>query len=928
MFATLRPMGSLSPMLLPPTRLPPSSSAALRGHTLLVAWSLSCIVSSSCGGGACSGGSDRPQPIASDVAQTIVLPEIPFAELSIPDQVRPGGEEPPTRIALHGPWRYTGTTRKEMHKYVTPLPIRPRGLFFQRALPGMRLETAQGEEVRYDRFGKSKSYMWSHDRTELIVYSPTPDNPPDDSSFILQYPPATLRERQLNWLWSALPEQTPLPKEQFVWTTIQDDWDNRRGLLLPAPGMASWDITIPAAGELHFASGIVEPEVRVGAPSDGGSIRVEIEVAGTVHPLAAIAVSPGTFEMQHVDLSAFAGQQVRLRVFSEPGAKNDYDYIFLAEPSVSSRKSDPVRVVMVFIDTLRPDHMSLYGYERDTTAAIDHLRKEAAVFTNARSVAPWTLPSARSIVTGRQPEHYGSVPTIQEILRKRGWATGFIAGNVYLSFQFDMHRDWEFHRVGLWPLAEDSTTDALQWLDDHEGRDGLLQVHYMSTHLPYAEPKSYRRMYAGEPAAGLREEFHLSDVRKPSVVDDPEGRKYVQDRYDNNVRYVTDQVQRIIDVLDDNDILVLYADHGEEFWDHGGFEHGHTLYDELLHVPLLIDGPGIESASIDTPVSLLDIVPTLLDMLGVPKPEGLAEGSREGLSLLPLLAGDAAAEQSLRQRDLAFGRPLYGTERWGVMHGSEKWSTFEGKEFLFDLDSDPGEKKNQLKGQDLGGEPYHEMLKNALGREVSAAYRLLPTDYRGQGATGLWALCTVPGGFSQAFRSDDPLENSAVTVERISDPQQLRALLTEFQFTDQDHTISDDMGGAKMCWHPGWEGSREVYLSPARPLAEVGHQMVCSAYLGDDSGGTRGTMRIPQDRDPTLAGPRNPALAKLSLEKRQLLWQYGIAPVHSAALRELSGRDTESTEMLQFLGYIEEGETDEHDSALPPCEPPATKLTP
>jgi arylsulfatase A-like enzyme len=885
-------------------------------------------------------GDGRPAPVEAERARAVVLSEQELVELEIPGQVRPGGAEPPDKIPLEGPFRYAGTTRKGMHKYVMPIPIRPRGLFFHKAQPGIRLTEGDGGEVRYDRFGKSDKPMWAHDRSELTVYMPE-QVPPEPGQFVLEYPKATARERDLNWEWS-LQKKASREQREFVWTTIQDDWDHRRGLLLPAPGRAAWELTVPPSAELHFVGGIVLPELATGAPSDGATLVVEVEVAGAVQPLATLPVKPGEFEPHKLDMSRWEGQQVKLRIRSEPGASSDYDYVLVGEPVVASRERDPVRVLMVFIDTLRPDHLSLYGYERDTSKAIDHLAEEAVVFTRARTVAPWTLPSARSVVTGRQPEHYGRAPTVQDLLRERGWATGFIAGNVYLSVNFLMHQGWDFHRVGLWPQAKDSTDDALAWLAEHEGRDALLQVHYMSTHLPYSEPQEYRDLYAGQPVGALREEFHLTDVHKSGADKDPEAQKYIQDRYDNNIRYVTDQVKRLLEVLDDNDVLVLFSDHGEEFWDHGGFEHGHTLYEELLHVPLVIDAPGIEGASTDAPVSLLDITPTILDLVGVPLPEKL-----DGRSLVPLLRREEGAAEPFLQRDHAFGRPLYGTERWGVLHGQEKWSTFEGKEFLFDLEKDPEEKKNKLKKEEQGGQRYHDLLAKALGREVSSAYRLMPSAWEGPSSPGLWVMCTVPGGFGMAFRADDPLENSSVTVQRLEDPAQIRARLTEFGIDAAAHTVPDDAGAVELCWNPGWAGSREVYLTPEDPLEQVGHQMVCSAYLGDAGGGQQGTMRIPPERDPTLAGPRTPALAKLALGGRQLMWQFGISPEHGGELRELSGRDDETNEMLEAMGYVDpdsdglsgkpsEGGParlstggDASSDAPPPCVPPSpARLTP
>ncbi|MCB9696694.1 MAG: sulfatase [Alphaproteobacteria bacterium] len=842
----------------------------------------------------------------------MVLSEVAFAELQLPEANRE--TLPPDAIPITTEWRYTGETRQGMHKWATALPFQPRGLFFNKPEPGLEL-TRDDEVVRYDRFGKSKRPMWVHDRSELVVYLPDKDPGPTPGEYVLKYPRATERERELNLKWSSATGEegvTDEVKARFAWSTASDGWDTRRGLLLPAPGVAAWDITVPAAGELRFVSGLQRPEIADGPPSDGADLIVEVEVAGQTTEVARLPLTT-TFDQHHVDLSSFAGQQVRLRMKTDPGETTAFDYAFVAEPVVASRIDDPVRVVMVFIDTLRPDHMSLYGYERDTTAAIDHLAQDAVVFTQARSVAPWTLPSAMTIVTGRDPEDYqkAETETLPELLHREGFATAFFAGNVYLAHNFGMTRDWDFHRVGLWPQASETTDDALAWMEQQSGRNQLIQVHYMSAHVPYVEPDPYRHMYAKDGEDALRDGFMASDVRKANAGMDQAVQQYVQDRYDNNVRYATDQVQRIIEKLDDNDILLLYADHGEEFWDHQGFEHGHTLYDELLRVPLAIRAPNAKlGRKVDAPVSLLDLAPTVLDLLGEPIPKEM-----RGKSLLPLLADTPDAAASFETRDLAFGRPLYGVERWGVLHRHEKWTTSGGREMLFDVGVDPLEKKNLMRNTDGdAGAPYRQYLQDALSpRKVISGYRLVPSSFRGnskKGIPGLWAMCTVPGGFSAAWKGEDPDHTSEAFVTQVKDPEQIRARLDEFGFPD--HVVEEGEEAVEVCWPPGWAGSREVYLGPAtRPINTVAHQMRCSAYLGDEDGGTRGALVIPAERDAGLGEDRTP-LAKAVLNQRTLTLEFGIGVKPEEGAGAVVGANAEMADMLQAMGYAvgdEEGET-------------------
>ena len=537
------------------------------------------------------GGERRPGAVSADRAVTIPLDTLPFTQLEIPSSSRPDHAEPPVRIPVRGPYKYLGTTRAEMHKYCTDIPIRPRSLFFYQPKPGMKLLDRKNRTVIYDRSGGYPEPIWHHDRQRLCIHQPDKDPPPADGDYHLEYPRAVEREQSLNLADARRRLKAehegkagPAPElaaKDFVWTSIVEDWDTRRGLLLPAPGVAQWKLEVPAAAELQFSSGLVRPEIQETVGSDGAELHVEVVQGGEVTPVKKLSLDVGRFKNQRIDLSAYAGKTIELRLRTEPGGNPVFDYAFLAEPVVASRIDNPVRVVMVFIDTLRPDHMSLYGYERDTTASIDGLKDRASVFTQARSVAPWTLPSARAIVTGRHPEKYDSAKTLQETLHQNGFATAFMAGNVYLSSNFGMARDWDFHRVGLWPMAKKVTDDTLAWLDEHEGRNALVQVHYMDPHLPYLEPGSYRNRYAGQGPDGLRGEFHLRDVRRQNIQKKPKVQQYIRDRYDNNIRYATDQIARLLKKLDENDIVLLYADHGEEFWEHQGFEHGHSLFDEL-----------------------------------------------------------------------------------------------------------------------------------------------------------------------------------------------------------------------------------------------------------------------------------------------------------------------------------------------------------
>jgi hypothetical protein len=422
----------------------------------------------------------------------------------------------------------------------------------------------------------------------------------------------------------------------------------------------------------------------------------------------------------------------------------------------------------------------------------------------------------------------------------------------------------------MWPSAKDVTNDALAWLEKHSGQDAFMQVHYMDPHLPYKEPGAYRHLFAGDGCCGLREDFHLSDVRAAKIQTDEE-RQYVKDRYDNNIRYATDQIARLLATLGPQDVVVIFSDHGEEFWDHQQFEHGHTLFDELLRVPFVIRGPDVPSGQVEQPVSLLDIAPTLLDLLDID------HGPMDGVSLLPAMRGDTDALALLETRDLAFGRPLYGTERWGVLSGEQKWSTHEGREALYDLGVDEGEGDNLLRrDQNLAGPELREAMGRALGREAPVSYRLVNTLYRkGLPEEDLIVKVKVPGGVRHHWVGEDPLNRSSAEATML------------------------DAETLEVRWHAGFRGTREVYFVPNGAIAETTHAL--HFEVTDD--GVSKEMYVPKALSASPGRIRTP-IVRARLPQRTLGLTWGLAPVPAEQAAPIQGRDDEMNALLEAMGYV------------------------
>ncbi len=739
---------------------------------LLPAWLAACT---------CSGARAPKRDVApDDEAKTYMLAvdTLPTS-VDVPTDAR-GGVPIPDVVPIRG---LKPGPREGRGAFVAPMPIRTRNFYFFRPPIGLEMVDDSGAVVphasRLDKAAAASTVHWSWTNDEVRLHNLA--SAPADGAYGMRWDEAKAREKRLH--------QGPsgLAAAAFIATAGQVDQDSRQGLLAPAPATLTWDLTVPPSADLRFDAALLTPEFGDLAPSDGAEVSVTLTTDdGTATTLWTDTLRPGPFAPVAVDLGAYARQHVTLSIRTAPGATAINDLVFLAEPMISSRRAKPRRVVMVFVDTLRPDHMSAYGHDRPTTPATDAIAAAGVRFNAARNVAPWTLPSTRSVLTGRQPEAWDAATTLPQHLRQAGFATAMFAGNMYLSSNFGIERGWGTHAVELLPRAEQQLDKALAWWDDHEGLDAMMMLHLMDAHLPYKEPAKYRTLFAGEPPASLPEaEFHREQVMRANLKPGAE-RQYVRDRYDNSIRYLDDQLQRLYAVLSPDDIVVFFSDHGEEFWDHGGYEHGHALFDELLRVPLIVRAPGLQGV-IDAPVSLLDVAPTVLDLVGLP-----ADGM-DGRSLVPAMRGETDAISALAARPQAFGRPLYGGERWGALSGSMKSMSQHGITSVYDLAADAGEKQDLAKADPARAVPMQAAMRDALGRDVVQAVQIWSRSLPQPPADDLRAEVRLPGGIAAAWVGEDPTEASLATVEVVDDT-------------------------ARIVWPAGFRGSRNVWVVPKEPL--------------------------------------------------------------------------------------------------------------
>jgi arylsulfatase A-like enzyme len=407
------------------------------------------------------------------------------------------------------------------------------------------------------------------------------------------------------------------------------------------------------------------------------------------------------------------------------------------------RGTNPRRVILLSIDALRAGALSCYGGAGARTPHIDQLAGDSVRFTRAYSSASWTLPSMTSVMTGLSPEihravhSFSRVPdgalTLAEALQRDGYRTAALVSSTVLgpaanlAQGFDEYSafpgPWIGHSFGAGVLAalaepfrpEEAPPPDLEklaagWLRAHQQGDFFLWVHVFDPHAPYGPPREYLDGAAPPPGSTFRFEGWDEDaIRAGTFVPTNDQKDWIHRLYLGEVRAVDDSVGRLTAELKrlgmyDDTLIVVLSDHGEEFWEHGTYGHGHSLYDELLHVPLLVKLPrSAMRGTVDAPVSTASVMPTVLALAGSPLPAGYPAASP-----LPLRGESAPAtlfslglNRFEDRRSVRFGRFKY--VRWDQT----------GREELYDLAADPGE------SHDLSPHGPPEL---ATGRDLLAAF--------------------------------------------------------------------------------------------------------------------------------------------------------------------------------------------------------------
>jgi len=405
-------------------------------------------------------------------------------------------------------------------------------------------------------------------------------------------------------------------------------------------------------------------------------------------------------------------------------------FIFIAGGCGKSEKLP--NIILISIDTLRADHLSCYGYKKKTTPMIDLLAEKGVRFSKAYSTSPWTLPSHASMFTGLYPTKHNAVEENFAIEKKAamlaqrfqdaGYATGGFVSHYYLSKDYGFDRGFDKFEMQL----DDATADkmigsASKWIRDNRKKSFFAFIHLFDVHTPYTPPLKFAKKYYPSDMAAITGSTRdvLSVVHQKDPIERRKMLRALTALYDGEIDFVDSQIAALfkklqVFKLDKKTLIVIVSDHGEEFFEHGLMEHGFTLYDEQIHIPFIFYCPKsiAKGRVVDVPVSLVDLMPTLLDYAGLQKPTDI-----DGLSLLKLIEkpiktpdglSPMETPEQLRERVLHAHTTRQGPDRMCVLNDGIKYIysprfKLSYREFgpeMYNLISDQNEQENIIEKDD------------------------------------------------------------------------------------------------------------------------------------------------------------------------------------------------------------------------------------
>ncbi|MBI5614075.1 sulfatase [Candidatus Gottesmanbacteria bacterium] len=379
-------------------------------------------------------------------------------------------------------------------------------------------------------------------------------------------------------------------------------------------------------------------------------------------------------------------------------------------------------VLFISVDTLRADHAGFMGYQKNTTPNIDILASKSFVFTNTRAVSSWTLPSTMSWFTGVYPSRHGvtnkivfvgnkeasasisltapNLTTLAQVFQSQGYNTAAFTGGAGLNHDFGFNKGFQTYKDDV-DFAGFSKTgpQTIQWLEKNKNYPFFIFLHGYDVHGQHIPEGGYDKryvdfLYTGKLTGDKEEQKQLREdgLEKGSVYLTKEDVRFLTALYDEKINRADSFLGEIFSYvkqnnLDQSTVIILTSDHGEEFYEHGRIDHGNTLYDEIIRVPLVIHIPNNMPEKNNVPASGIDLFPTILDAIEI-KTQNI-ENQFNGISLF---------SDGIKKRKTQFSETQYryAVDIKSVVKGDKKFIQDEDKQKheLFNLFLDPREQKN------------------------------------------------------------------------------------------------------------------------------------------------------------------------------------------------------------------------------------------
>ncbi len=532
--------------------------------------------------------------------------------------------------------------------------------------------------------------------------------------------------------------------------------EEREAIALSRDSTLRYHVMVPANGSLGFGVG-VEGE---------GDAPFAIEVTADGRPITEVLSgnASGAWADHKVDLSRFAGETVRIDLHArgEGAGRLAWNAPRIFVPAPTERNLEPAKnVVVIVIDTLRADKLRAFNPQsRVKTPAIDQFASDGVIFELAQAPENWTKPSVASILTGLHPQTHqqktgeaalpGSAVLLSEHLKDQGFKTGGFIANGYVSDRFGFDQGWDHYtnyiREAKSTEAKDVFDEAGNWIEAHKDGRFFAYIQTIDPHVPYDPPVKYLQMYDPSEYTGQVRPRMTGDLLEkakrnpPEVVFDASDKRHLKALHDGEItqhdHFFGAFLERLSALgLADDTLVVVTSDHGEEFDDHGSWGHGHSVYQELLHVPLMFRLPKRlpGGTKVGDAVSTMDISATVTELLGVPAME-----DNEGHPLVGLMFGEPPARPSVAFSDFQDDRRVITSSRWKLVLRGNLTST------MFDLVADPMEKTQLDPSAFPVGRRYSRMM---LGQFLGATDR------------GDWLSAEQKGG-TQLKREDAEMDDT------------------------------------------------------------------------------------------------------------------------------------------------------------------------